>query len=175
MAQAAGIIAAVAAVAGTAVAAVSAVRSGEAQQQAEDYNAAVQKQEAETAQQASETQAQITAQQTRQKLGEAASMYGASGVDVTTGSPLAVLSGMAQTGELNRQMNLWQGKTQATAFGNQAGLSLVSGTNAAAAGSIQAGTNLLTGSSNALLNLSKGLSTSSPATNPAGGAPGAPY
>ncbi len=165
------------AAAGSAVSAFGAIQQGQQASAAASYNAQAESQRATQQLQASQSQAQIVDQQNREKLGEAASAFGAAGVDMS-GTPLSVMSSLASKGELNKQLTLYQGKLGALASTNQAALDTAQG-NAAASGSIiKAGSTLLTGPYQA----GQGFAGTSPAAttplaisqNPfAGGAPGA--
>lgn len=138
-------IAAAAAVAGTAVSALGAARQAQGEQNILNYNAEVQRQEAESAQQAADVQAAEQAVKTHETIGEEIANAGASGVDPNQGSPLAVASDTATQGELQKQLIIWQGKTQQNALLNQANIDLYQGGQIRAAVPITVGSTLLTG------------------------------
>jgi hypothetical protein len=112
------------------------------------YNYNVDNAAAGQAIQSSDAQAQIVAQQTAEKMGAAGAAYGAAGVDMS-GSPLAVMSGLAAKGELNRQLTLYQGQVKAVQLRNQGALALEQGKAQNQAADLQAGTTMLTGIGNA--------------------------
>ena len=95
--------------------------AGEAEARASEYNAQVSRQQAGTALQQSTAQAALVDQENRRKMGQVAAAYGASGVEMT-GTPLEVMSDQATSGELNRQLTLYQGKVTANNLNQQATL-----------------------------------------------------
>jgi hypothetical protein len=132
------------ALAGAGASALGAYQQGQETQAADNYNAQVENIRATEAQQSSQAQAQIVDQQNAKKMGAVASAFGAGGVDMS-GSPLEVMSSLASTSELNRQLTLYQGKVAASSDTQQATLQTTEGQLAAGAGAVKAGTTLLTG------------------------------
>ncbi len=137
---------------------------------AERYNAQVEAQRASEATQAAQANAAIVQTQTRQKMGEAAAAFGAGGVDMS-GSPLAVMSGLAGQGELSRQITLYQGKLQALSASSAGGLDTTQAGISQSAGYTRAAGTLLTGAGAAGRTLLPYLSAPTP---PAGPSPAAP-
>lgn len=119
---------------GTVTSAVGAINQGYATQEAEQYNATLAQQQAQTAIQTSQEQAQQVQYQTHQTVGQQVANAGASGVDPNQGSPLSVMSDTATQGELNRQLTLWQGQSQAVSLQNQAAQDIYAGNQAVNAG-----------------------------------------
>lgn len=134
---------------GSAVSAVGSYQAGQEQAAADKYNSQV----ATVKSQQDTLDAQATAaqqaQQTKQQVAEQASAFAAGGVDMS-GTPLSVMLSTATQGELQRQLTLWQGGTQATADKQQAALDTASGAAAASAGTTKAGSTLLTGATTLL-------------------------
>ena len=130
---------------GTAVSATGQVQAGQQQQQAYDYNAQVQRQNATIATQEAQGQAKIDKTQTERNLGAIAAAYGGAGIDPTQGSPLMVMADQAATGELNRQLDLYRGSVQATSSTNQANLLTYQGAAARTAGNTAAAGTILSG------------------------------
>src|SRR5579885_2558210 len=119
---------------GSAISAAGAASEGQGQAAALQTNAQIQQQNA-----------QIATAQTERTLGQIAASYGASGVDVTRGSPLQVMADQAATGELTRQLDLYRGAVAATGNLNQAQLYRIEAQQAQQAGQIRAGATILTG------------------------------
>lgn len=104
----------------TAVSAIGTLSAANDQSNMAQYQAAV-----------AEDNAKVKAQQdavaTEQRLGQAQAAYGAAGIDPTTGSPLLVKSDIARQGELQRQLDIWQGKVGADASRQAAGAATTAG------------------------------------------------
>jgi hypothetical protein len=144
------------------------VQQGKAEAQADLTNAAIQRQNAEIVKQQADAQAAIDTEQTERTLGQARAAYGASGVDVTRGSPLEVMADQAASGELTRQLDLYKGAVQATGNLAQAGLLQQEAGAAQRAGQIRGASTLLTGLAGAARSAVPLFSTSRPATAPQG-------
>ncbi len=113
-----------------------AVMQGYSQSQAANYNAQVARnnqiiaqQNANLALQQGQVAEQAQQQKTAQMIGGLEAQEGASGVELSSGSPLSVRSSAAETGELdaltiryNAQLQARNYMTQASSFGAQAGL-----------------------------------------------------
>ena len=127
--------------------AVGAVKQGEQQQQALDYNASVERANAQNQINASQATAQQQEQVGRRQMGDIAASFGAAGVDAS-GSPLAVLADQAANSELTRQITLYRGKIGAASSTNQAAIDTLEGQNAAQAGYLRAGGTLLSAGTN---------------------------
>lgn len=115
------IIAAVAAVVGTGVATYSAIQSGNAQKDAADYNAEMQRRKAQDALQRGSIEASAKKDQARRLASTQAEGAAMSGVAINSGTPLALLTETAGIGELNAlrtvnnaQREAWGLKAQAT-------------------------------------------------------------
>ena len=81
--------------AGTAISAVGAIGQGEAAQSAANYNAQMARYVASEKTQQAKTEAQKLSDQRRQSIGRQVALYGASGVDPNSGSPLDVMANTA--------------------------------------------------------------------------------
>jgi hypothetical protein len=157
-------LAPIAQLAGSGIAAGGALAAGQQQQAIYNYNAGVERTNAATAITTSETNAGIIAQQTRARMGEASAAYGAGGVQMS-GSPLAVMASLAAKGELNKQLVLFQGRTQSQADTAQSAIQTAEGTAASTAGAIRAGGSLLTGTGQFLSAMNAYGAGTSPAMN----------
>jgi hypothetical protein len=78
-------------------------------------------------------------------MGSIGTAYGASGVEVGSGTPLDVMSDTAAEGELKVQMIKYQAQMKANALRQQGALDLVGGANARAGADSAATGSLLTG------------------------------
>lgn len=99
------------AVAGGAVSAMGASKTAEANAQSANYQAAVARNNqilagryADLSTERGLVQSEFSNLQTRQKLGTARAGFAAQGVDVNSGSPLAVRQSIAEVGELDAQI-----------------------------------------------------------------------
>jgi hypothetical protein len=135
---------------GTAISAAGSISAGTAQQNAEKYNAEVDQNNAIQARQAAFSQEQASEQQTTSRLGQQKADYGASGVDVNTGSPVDVMTDTAAKGRLDALTLRYGGQVRAQADQEGASLALYQGASDATAGYIGAGTSLLTGAGKVL-------------------------
>jgi hypothetical protein len=157
--------AAVISLAGTAlsagVGAIGAAKTAEAQQASANYqaqvaanNQTVAEQNARYMSQAGQVNAQAQDIQTRATLGREVAGAAASGLDVTTGSPLDVQTGTRELGRLSSLTDIQQGnlqaygyQTQATGYGATAGLERAQAGFAGQAGGIGAASSILGGAS----------------------------
>ena len=126
--------------------AASSIKQGQATGAADSYNAEVQGLRAQEATNSSDAQAAVVGQQTTDKLGQAGAAFGAGGVDMS-GTPLEVMSSLANKGELNRRLTLYQGQVASIGDLNQQALDSAQGAAARSAATFAAGTTLLTGAS----------------------------
>ena len=124
--------------------AIGSVASGKQQAGALDYNAQVDKINAGTALSTSEADVQRQQIAATRAVATGANAYGASGVNLGSGSPLDVLADHAAQGALDSEITRWKGGTQADAYLNNAGQATYQAGQASTAGDIQAGTTLLT-------------------------------
>ena len=151
----------VSSVAGAGVAAYSAVQQGQAQKQAQDYQAQVARNNATVAaQNAAAVQDQATAKAVQdQKAGDLRlsaqrAAVGAAGGSLTSGSAIAVQDATIQNTGLTTAQDAYQGqlaaygyRTQQTNYTAQAGLDTAAAENASTAGYVNAGSSLLSGAS----------------------------
>jgi hypothetical protein len=142
MAEALPFIAAASAV----MSAAGAVKSGQDQQAAMNYNASVQRQQAQIAQDQGNAAAATQDVANRRKLGDQAAAAGSSGVEMT-GSPLAVMADQAMQGETAKRLAIYRGKLQSNSATDQAAIDVYSGNQAASAGITKGVSTLLTGAS----------------------------
>lgn len=118
--------------------------SGEQQQAIENSNAKIELQNATQSQLVARANAAQVERNTRSTVSNARANFGAAGIDVGSGSPLAVMHDIATKGELSRQLTLYQGQQQARAFAGQSAIDTAKGNADADAGYFAAGTTLLT-------------------------------
>lgn len=133
------------AAAGAAVSAVGAVQQGQAAKKAANYNAAVQRQNAEIATSDAALRARQIDRTNILRSGQIRAAHGASGGASDQGSVLDVLGDVATQGELEKQDALYKGDLAARGYSNTASLDSVAGDNAAASGYMKAGGELLSG------------------------------
>jgi hypothetical protein len=165
--------AAVAAV-GAAVTAVASISSGIAQQNAAEYNAQVDKNNAEQAQEAAGAQASVVEQQAAEKVAAQKAAYAASGVDVNTGTPVDVLTSTAASGKLDALTVRYGGQVRALGDQQAGTLAEYTGSQAAVAGDLGGASSLLQGAGQVQRAGGWGVpATGSPAA-PAAGTPAAP-
>lgn len=155
---------------GTGVSALGAMQQGNAQKAAADYNAKVERVQAQNVQNQAQAQAQQQDQANRRRMGEAAAAYGAAGVDME-GSPLSVMMDLGAQGELSKRLILYKGTVDAQSAMAQAGIDTATGQNAATAGLTKAGGTLLTGFGNTAQKLQPLFSNPSPNPTGAGTSP----
>ena len=151
-AEAPAIIAAVgaaAAVAGAGVTAYAAHAQGQAQEEAADFNAKVAKNNAIAAEQAAAIEAEQKREHYRRLMGTQRARQGASGVEISSGSPLLVQLDQAEQAALALSTTQYGGGVRAQGFNAEAELEGFSGSQAARAGTLTAGASILTGVSSA--------------------------
>ena len=139
------IIAAAATTTAAIISAQNAKRAGEAQQEAYDYNAEVINTEAEETGKKYEAAELQHRDKVRRLLATQRALYAKAGVDLTSGSPLAVLGETAEEGEEASLALRHEGAVEVTRLRNQAQLSRYYGENAAITGRNTAQTTLLSG------------------------------
>lgn len=156
-------VASAASLASAGIGAVGSVISGQSQQAAAGYNAAVARQNAQIATQNAATagaigeeNAGIQGLKNRAAVGGILAAQGANGVDVSSGSAVSVREGQQEAGQLSAQTIRSNAARQAYGFQTQAANStgqanedVFSGKQAALSGDIGAGTDLLKGFSSA--------------------------
>lgn len=136
-------------VAATAVSAVGAVRASQAQAAAANYNAQLAEQNAQVATAQGAAAAEAHDRDTRRKIGSAIASYGASGVQVDTGSPTDVLADSARAASLDNLTIKYNAKLRAMGLQAQAELSRTNADNSLQAGQINATSAVLSGASKA--------------------------
>lgn len=159
-------------VVGAVIGAVNAIRQGQAAGAAAEYNAAVNRQNAEIAMRNARSEA---AQQDREnylRLGAIRAAQGRSG-GTMEGSALDVLADTAAQGELERQNIMYRGALAARGFTNTAALDEFSGDNARTGGYLRAGSELLSGVAGAYATRERFRRSGGPAPRGTGWAEGA--
>lgn len=131
------------------VSAAGAVYSGQQQKKAADYNADVNKKNAETAQQQAMFDAEQQRAQNRKLLGAQRAAYSASGIDPDGGSPIDVQRDSAAQGELEALTAIYTGRSSANASNARATLNRMEGRAAVTGSYFSAGASLLSGASSA--------------------------
>lgn len=137
-------VSAAAAVAGAAVAVYGAVRQGDVAKKTGEYNAQIAERDAVIATQKAEYDAESSSQKFKILMGKQRALYAKAGVDMTSGSPLLVMSFQAEQAERDRQAILLAGKTAAESDSSRAGLFRMTGESAQTAGYITGGSTFLT-------------------------------
>lgn len=128
---------------GAVLSATGQILGGNAQKNADDFNATISRQNATADIDNASADAMVQERQTTQALGKTKATYAAAGVDMT-GSPLEVLASQAANGELARQTIMYRGTLAANQQLSQATLDEYQGSNAQTAGYIAAGSTILT-------------------------------
>lgn len=158
-------IAAAAAVASAGVSAYTAYSSGQAQKQAAEYNAEMQRRAAQDALQSGAMRAAAHRDKVRMLEAQQIAGSAAAGVNPFSGSSLDVIKETAGMGELDALRIVNNAQRQAYGLNAQAELDLFQGANAGRAGSLSAGASLLSGASNAFFGYQAASKTS--VTSPA--------
>lgn len=121
-----------------AVTAVGAIGQAQSAASASKYNAAVNTQNALVAEQQGEAAAQAQERDAQRRLGAAVAAYGASGVDITTGSPTDVLADSSRMAALDNLTTRYNYRMRALGYQNQATLDTSSARNSSTAGYLSA-------------------------------------
>jgi hypothetical protein len=129
---------------GTAVSVMSTLNQGRQAQQAADYNAQVNAQNAQIAQTNAAAQAKQIDRENYLRLGAIRANQGRSGGEMT-GSALDVLGDVAGQGEYEKQLAVYEGDMKARGFRNTAALDTASGENARTSSYFKAGAELMSG------------------------------
>ena len=137
------------AIVSTVVSALGAISQANAASDAADYNASVASQNAAIAQQQGQVAAAAQDKAARQKIGLMVANYGASGVDVGSGSPLDVLRESASTAKLDNLTTLYNYQLKSQGYSNTAALDSAQSDNATTAGYLSAAGTALGGASQA--------------------------
>lgn len=144
---AAGIAGALSAI-GTVVGAAGSIASGISASNVDNYNAEVAQNNANAERQRAAYEADITRGRVRQVIGAQRAAGADSGLDIRSGTPIAVLGDSAKAGELDVLARLYQGNAAAVAYENDARRFKAEGKAAKMGGFINAGTSLLSGFGN---------------------------
>jgi hypothetical protein len=139
------ILSAVAGIAGTAVSALGAVQAGNAQNEVAQYNAKIADNNATAERERAAYDAGLIKDERRRVIGSQRAAMAANGLEISTGSPVAVLGDTTGQSEMDVLARLYGGESAATAYGNDATRMRIEGKAAKQAGKIGAGTTLLTG------------------------------
>jgi hypothetical protein len=137
------------AVVGTALSAYGAYENGRARSNAAHYNADVAGRDAEIAIDQGNADAGIQARSASMQIGAAKAQYGASGVDVNSGSPLDVLQASATRATLDNLRIKYNARVKAYGLGNEQTAYNYQADAAHRAGNIGAASAILSGSSQA--------------------------
>lgn len=113
-------------VAGFATQAVGSLIQGEGQAQASEYNATIARQNAEIARQQGAFAMEAQEREAKRAMGRSIAAYGASGVQVDSGSPLDVLADSARMAMLDRLMIQYNAEVKARGYENQSQLETTS-------------------------------------------------
>lgn len=124
---------------------VGSVVGGIQGKQTADYNAEVAKNNAQAAKQEAAYEAQMTREQVQRVKGAQRAAGASSGLNIDSGTPVAVLGDTAKQGELDVLAQLYRGNVAATGYMNQAKQFKAEGKSAMASGFINAGTSLVGG------------------------------
>jgi hypothetical protein len=144
--------AAIIALIGVAIQTYAAYEQAQTQEKFFKYNAKV----AENQAMGERMRAQVAANQQREQhrrvIASQRALYGSTGVEGSSGSPLLVIADSAQQAELDAQIIMAGGEGRAIGFQSQAALSRFQGRNAAASGYANAGSTLLSGAAGVAAN-----------------------
>jgi len=130
--------------------AVGAIRQGQAAAASADYNAKVAQQNSQIA--GDQGNAAVEAQQrdAQRRMGAAVAAYGASGVQLSDGSPMDVLEESARNSALDAATLKYNYKLRGMGFDNQASLYSAQSGFASTAGYLNAGATLASGTAQAI-------------------------
>lgn len=130
---------------GTAIAGIGAIQQGQDAKNASEYNAAVAEQGAVASRQQAAANAAAAERESRKRLGAMEASYGASGVNLSEGSPLEILQQSARDAEMDRLNIIYGGEVRAGGYSNTATLDRYRGEAAETSGYLRAGSELLGG------------------------------
>lgn len=133
------------AVGATLLGAASSISAGNQQSAALQENAQVSRANAGTALATAEADTARQQRESQRRLATAANTAAGTGVDISSGSPLDLMTNLAAEGALDEQITRWKGVTQANAYLTQAQQQQRQAGQVRDAGYMQAGTTLLTG------------------------------
>ena len=130
---------------GTGLQAFGQIQQGQQQAAALRYNAAIAEQQGRYARDQARIDADTAATDARRRIGAAAAGFGASGVELGSGSPLDVLEFSAAEAERQQQLIQYRGDVRASGYEAQAGIDRFSASNAIRSSYLAAGSSLLQG------------------------------
>lgn len=130
---------------GTVVGAVGSISAGNQSAKVAEYNAKVAENNAQAAQQTAAYEANLTRENLRRTIGAQRAAGASSGLDTTSGTPVAVLGDTAKQGEMDVLAQLYSGRAAAVGYHNDARRMRAEGKAQKQAGFINAGTSLLSG------------------------------
>lgn len=137
------------AIVSTVVSALGAISQANAASDAADYNAQIATQNAQIAQQQGQAAAAAQDKAARQKIGLMVANYGASGIDVGSGSPLDILRDSASTAKLDNLTTLYNYQLKSQGYTNTATLDSMQSDAATTSGYLSAAGTALGGASKA--------------------------
>jgi hypothetical protein len=109
------------------------------------YNSKVAENNAQAERQRASYEANLQRENVRRVIGAQRAAGASSGLDITSGTPVAVLGDTAKAGEMDVLARLYAGESAGVAYENDAQRMRAEGKAAKTAGFINAGTNLLSG------------------------------
>jgi hypothetical protein len=124
--------------ASTAMAVAGAVKQGQAASQAADYNSQLATQNAGIAAAQGEAAGQAQARDAQRRIGTEMAAYGASGVQMSDGSPADVLADSARSAALDNLTTRYNYQIKGLGYQDQASLESAQSENASAAGYLSA-------------------------------------
>ena len=130
------------------MAAYGSYRQGQYAKRAGEYNAQIAERDAEMAAQKAEYDAEASTRKFKMLMGKQRALYSKSGVDISKGSPLLMLTLQAEEAERERQAIYYGGDVASQQERSRAEMSRFQGEEAAIAGRIGAGSTFLTGLGN---------------------------
>lgn len=138
------------AIAGAVVSAVGAMKQGQANAGAAEYNAGIARQNSVVALQQGDAAVQAQGRDARRRLGSMKALYGASGVEGDTGSPLDVLADSTRMAELDALTTQYNYQLKSQGFDDQATLDDSNAKNSRTASYLNATSSLLNSGAGAM-------------------------
>lgn len=138
------------AIAGAAVSAIGAIQKGQADAGAAKYNATIARQNSVVALQQGDAAVQAQNRDARRRLGSMKALYGASGVEGDTGSPLDVLADSTRMAELDALTTQYNYQLKSQGFDDQAALDDSNAKNSRTASYLNATSSLLNSGAGAM-------------------------
>jgi hypothetical protein len=124
--------------ASTAMAVAGAVKQGQAASQAADYNSKLDSMNSQIAAAQGEAASQAQSRDAQRRMGASMAAYGASGVQMSDGSPADVLADSARSAALDNLTVKYNYQLRGMGYQNQANLESSNSSNASAAGYLSA-------------------------------------